>query len=142
MALMVIGISLLASCRGSDTTLESNTWQLVSITPDDKENQVFYGENCFTIIFCEKDSTVNGMGVCNNFIGRYESGENGKVAIEMGPITMKSCPDMDKEQTYFTMLGRTDSCKIENYELVLFHGEKECARFTPLEISTDSQTNN
>lgn len=142
MVLVTISVFLLASCAGNnqtETTLESNSWQLVNIILDGKDNQVFYGKDCFTITFCEKDSTINGMGVCNSFMGRYESGENGKLIIGMGAATMKSCPDMDKEQAYFTMLDQADSYKIENYELVLFHSEKECARFAPFEMNASSQ---
>lgn len=142
MILVIISITLPTSCAGSNQariTLESNSWQLANITLDEKENQVFYGKDCFIITFCKKDSTINGMGVCNSFMGRYESGEKGTLIVKMGTTTMKSCLDKDKEQAYFTMLNLADSYKIENYELVLFHGEKECARFAPLEMSTNPQ---
>ncbi len=97
--------------------LTETRWQLVrvnatGITPNDN----------FEITF-NKDKSVNGIGACNRFFGKYEA-DGGKLKI--GPLgaTKMMCPDMELENAFLQMLDKIDTYTIDgNTLLLLYDGE-------------------
>ena len=102
----IMSIAIFTSCgtskRTDSASLEANTWKLVSM--DQKTNNAFSNEDSFTINFVSSDSTINGVGACNRFFGKYELKDDNNISINPGGSTMMACPNIQLEQPYFAML--------------------------------------
>ncbi len=119
-ALAAACIAIIACCpcrKGKSTAknslpLTQTRWQLVrvnalNITPDDN----------FEIVFHD-DMSVNGIGACNRFFGKYTA-SNGKIKI--GPLgsTRMMCPNMADENAFLAMLDKIDTYTIDGNTLML-----------------------
>ncbi len=132
LALLALSVGLFSACGNCSQNvkeLEDNSWHLKGKS-----------ENSYMISFVTKDSTINGVGDCNRFFGKYEV-KGDKLSIKMGGSTMMMCPNMDGEQSFFTMLSKVDSYKIKDSTLTLYADKKECGEFViSKEVKADSHT--
>ena len=119
-ALIAAAVAIVACCpcRKNKSTakdslpLTQTRWQLVrvnaqNITPGDS----------FEIVFHD-DMSVNGVGACNRFFGKYTI-DGGKIKI--GPLgaTKMMCPDIENEDAFFMMLNQIDTYTIDGNTLML-----------------------
>jgi putative lipoprotein len=69
------------------------------------------------------DGKVAGSGGCNRFFGSYEQTGDALIFSPLGATRMACPPDiMRKEQSFFDMLKRVRSAKLEGSTLVLMDG--------------------
>ena len=119
-ALIATTVAVMACCpcrKGKSTAknslpLTQTRWQLVrlnaqNITPDEN----------FEIVF-HSDMSVNGIGACNRFFGKYTT-DGGRIKI--GPIgaTKMMCPNIGDEDAFFAMLDKIDAYTIDGNTLML-----------------------
>lgn len=120
--ILICATGMFASCGQCSQNLrelDSNDWKLKGTD----------GNN-FAIKFSPNDSTINGVGDCNRFFGKYEI-KGDKIKINMGGATMMMCPNADKEESFFTMLSKVDVYKIKDSVLTFYSNNNESAVFIP-----------
>jgi len=66
-----------------------------------------------------KEGRVSGFGGCNSITGSYELKPGLRLRFTNIASTMMACPDMDTEQKFFEMLGKTDNFACDGKTLSL-----------------------
>lgn len=136
---ILVACGWLASC-GSTQQLslgtEAETWKLTSLN-NQKESAFAEGES-FTIRFSPKDSTINGVGACNRFFGKYLQPKKGEISIKTAGSTMMACPHMDLEQSYITTLNKVNGFTLTNNQLTLTENKQTVATFSLAKSIEDS----
>ncbi len=121
-ALLLGTVLVLVACGagGDKAALENRVWVLESYGEPGNPKAVV-PDTKVTIEFKSAESNIAGSGGCNRYFGGYEVNKN-KLTIKP-PIgsTRMACPEpvMDQEQEYFTLLGTTETFKIQNGKLTI-----------------------
>lgn len=130
MQLNLTACSSSKSSKGNNATttvgkneLQGKRWELQSlqgnpIPPTLSKAFIYFG----------KDGACNGNGSCNSFAGSYTvKGKN----LQLGQMasTERLCHEMATEDSFYGLMPKVDSYKINNGQLYLLQGEQVIAQF-------------
>lgn len=125
----VVGFGCCA-CRQSSKNkinkpLTGTTWHLVKMM----ETDASFEADKFNITFTEgekqNEGHISGIGACNRFIGgTFIIGEKGKLSINQIGATRMSCPDLDLEIKFISVLSSTTHYEIDGDVLMLLSDGK------------------
>ncbi len=126
-AAALLTIAMFACNQAPKLSLTDGEWALISWQDNVGEEQVVVS-NRPTMKFAA-EAKLSGNAGCNNFAGRYEVGDDGRIQIDLGALTRKMCLDMTLEEQMVHGMPNVDRFKIDGNQLILFAGEKEIFRF-------------
>jgi copper homeostasis protein (lipoprotein) len=114
--------------RKSEQANTPQNWRLIELYSNSVgNNEIFFTYNV-------NENTISGFGGCNNFTGKYELKDDGKVTISPLAATKKACLDKQisaLENDFFKMFEKVESFESNNVSLSLIDNTgKVIAYFT------------
>lgn len=127
--LLLFCLALIAgACNTSKNMvkLADKKWDLETLNGQKVEMKDANGE--MFIQFNEAEKRVSGRAACNRFFGNYE--QNGdKLKFSSMGATRMTCPDIETETKFFTILEKVDSFSIKDKKLSLMENGNVVAGF-------------
>lgn len=129
MLCIAAGLVAVSCCRCGSKSRSAvslaNTWQLVKLMGQDVEPS---GDS-FTLTLTE-DGKLHGKGSCNRLFGDYESTPDGKISVGQLGSTRMMCPDTERENRFFMVVGDAQAYEIDGDTLMLLWDGEVQAVFT------------
>ena len=122
-AMLILSISLIASCGGNaNTALEDTKWLLRSYGEQGNPKTLIEGTE-ITAMFDSTEGRINGSAGCNTYFARYEVDGN-KLSIPELAYTEMAClsPEgiMEQEQLFLSILRNALSFEADDTTLTIF----------------------
>lgn len=123
--LLVFATLFLSSCNtvtniSKKTTTDSShlvhNWVLLN----DKEEETGVNNKPLSISFSgNNDHVISGFAGCNNFVSNYTA-SNGVIKVDKIASTFMSCPQLDAESQYLSLLAKVNRYSITGKNLYLY----------------------
>ncbi|HPS65912.1 MAG TPA: META domain-containing protein [Ignavibacteria bacterium] len=124
LSFFLCGILFLTSCSAykGQTNLDSNQWELVSLTGTAPN-----GERGLPYVMFTSGYGFSGYTGCNTFTGSYTL-ESSKLSLNPGIMTKMFCAE-SRETDFLIALKKVNGYKIIGNSLYLFDGNTELMKF-------------
>ena len=97
--------------------LTGQTWEWTGGTTTDPVSQhVVPDPENYTLTFND-DGTFNAKADCNQVSGSYEAGDDGSLAVTLGPATLAACPEGSQGIEFVDQLNSADAWAIDGQTL-------------------------
>jgi len=98
--------------QNDDIPLRGTSWVLIELMGKEVGPAVMDGRD-LTLIFDGGSNRMYGYAGCNTFNGSYKDRGFNRVEFSGIASTLRACPDMEQEQTYYDVLAKTDNYAVK-----------------------------